>query len=460
MSAPVFAIIGHPNEGKSSVVATLVEDDGIRISDFPGETTECRVYRVPKASDHALELIDTPGFQHPRKLLAFFRGVSRMENPAALFLREHGSNSEFHHDIELLKPLAEGAGVLYVIDGSRPPSRVDLDEMEVLRLSGRPRMALLNSKQGDSPFLEEWRSECATRFSSTREFNAHRAGFGERLALVEALRAIDQDRETDLARVADALRADRDSRIDRCARILASLVEDGSACRVQRDFSDPSREAEEKQHAVADHKNTLARIEARSWESLREVFHHRRFKPDPGADSLLSEGLFADRTWQLLGLTRKQLTVTAAVAGGGAGLALDAVFTGLTFGVLGLTGALGGAAAVWFSGDSLASLKVSRLPLGSLRVVAGPSSNPQFPFILLDRAFLYLELLGARTHARRDSDTGSDWAKQGMSAGLSPEDRAVVARLAGKAAKHGSGLNEAREAFLEFARREVASRWV
>lgn len=35
---PVFAVIGHPNEGKSSVVATLVENDRIRISPVPGET--------------------------------------------------------------------------------------------------------------------------------------------------------------------------------------------------------------------------------------------------------------------------------------------------------------------------------------------------------------------------------------------------------------------------------------
>ena len=43
---PTFAVVGHPNEGKSSVVATLTEDDSVRISDFPGETTICADYSV------------------------------------------------------------------------------------------------------------------------------------------------------------------------------------------------------------------------------------------------------------------------------------------------------------------------------------------------------------------------------------------------------------------------------
>ena len=41
-----IAIIGHPNEGKSSVLSTLAEDDSVRISPYPGETTVCRSFPV------------------------------------------------------------------------------------------------------------------------------------------------------------------------------------------------------------------------------------------------------------------------------------------------------------------------------------------------------------------------------------------------------------------------------
>ena len=40
---PTFAVVGAVNHGKSSVVSTLAENDQVRISPFPGETTECPV---------------------------------------------------------------------------------------------------------------------------------------------------------------------------------------------------------------------------------------------------------------------------------------------------------------------------------------------------------------------------------------------------------------------------------
>jgi ribosome biogenesis GTPase A len=43
---PEFAVVGHPNEGKSSVLSTLAEDDSVRISPVPGETRECRRFPV------------------------------------------------------------------------------------------------------------------------------------------------------------------------------------------------------------------------------------------------------------------------------------------------------------------------------------------------------------------------------------------------------------------------------
>ena len=45
-SVPQFAVVGHPNEGKSSVVATLTENDQVRISEIPGETVAAHAYPV------------------------------------------------------------------------------------------------------------------------------------------------------------------------------------------------------------------------------------------------------------------------------------------------------------------------------------------------------------------------------------------------------------------------------
>ena len=45
-SVPTFAVVGRVNKGKSSVIASLIEDDGVKISPRPGTTTECVQYAV------------------------------------------------------------------------------------------------------------------------------------------------------------------------------------------------------------------------------------------------------------------------------------------------------------------------------------------------------------------------------------------------------------------------------
>ena len=73
---PTFAVVGHPNEGKSSVVATLTEDDSLRISDFPGETTVCSDYSVRVDDEILIRFLDTPGFQYPQQTLEWMGRVA------------------------------------------------------------------------------------------------------------------------------------------------------------------------------------------------------------------------------------------------------------------------------------------------------------------------------------------------------------------------------------------------
>jgi len=37
-SYPKFAVVGHPNKGKSSIVSTLSQDETVTISSIPGTT--------------------------------------------------------------------------------------------------------------------------------------------------------------------------------------------------------------------------------------------------------------------------------------------------------------------------------------------------------------------------------------------------------------------------------------
>ncbi|MFA6013140.1 MAG: GTPase, partial [Desulfobacteraceae bacterium] len=118
---PEFAVLGHPNEGKSSLVSTLSEDDTVRISPYPGETTECRVFPVIIDGREIVRFTDTPGFQVPQKTLAWFEHCSEHGiNKVKEFIEKNKNDPLFRDECELLKPLARNANIIFVVDGSRP----------------------------------------------------------------------------------------------------------------------------------------------------------------------------------------------------------------------------------------------------------------------------------------------------------------------------------------------------
>ena len=108
---PVFAIVGHPNEGKSSVVSTLSEDDSVTITPLPGTTTACRAYPVVIDGEEIIRFVDTPGFQSPKKTLSWFkqyRGPDHRLIPS--FISNHHDDPEYGDECKLLTPLSQGAG--------------------------------------------------------------------------------------------------------------------------------------------------------------------------------------------------------------------------------------------------------------------------------------------------------------------------------------------------------------
>jgi Fe2+ transport system protein B len=118
-SIPEFAIVGHPNEGKSSVVSTLAEDDSVRVTPTPGETIECQTFPVAIDGKELIRFIDTPGFQNPKATLQWMREYTGPNEEIAQAFREaHLGNTDFRDDCELLEPITKGAGIIYVVDGS------------------------------------------------------------------------------------------------------------------------------------------------------------------------------------------------------------------------------------------------------------------------------------------------------------------------------------------------------
>ncbi len=65
---PLFAVVGHPNKGKSSLVATLARDDSVKINVDPGTTQRSQRYPMSVDGQTLYTLVDTPGFQRPARI--------------------------------------------------------------------------------------------------------------------------------------------------------------------------------------------------------------------------------------------------------------------------------------------------------------------------------------------------------------------------------------------------------
>jgi GTPase Era involved in 16S rRNA processing len=406
MSVPRFAIVGHPNKGKSSIVATLAEDEEVAISPHPGTTTQARAYPMRLDGETLYELVDTPGFQRARETLAWLEAHDRGAGARAAVVREfvaaHTADARFKDECELLKPIVDGAGILYVVDGSRPYGRQYEAEMEVLRWTGRPRMALINLiSAGDH--VEEWRAALAQYFSIVRVFDAVRADFGKRIDLLRAFGAIDESWAAPLTRAADALHTDRERRRHAAAAEIGDLLVDSLSATVAVPLASP--EADEAALASGRGKlqERVRRRERDARRSVQETYRHDALAIEDSTAAYLVADVFSAQSFSVFGLSATELALTGAASGAVAGTVIDVALGGASLLLGAGIGAAIGAAGALVGAGRLAKVRVLGQPVGGYELRVGPITDPNFPWVLLSRALLHAKLTAERNHARRES---------------------------------------------------------
>ncbi len=429
---PEFAVLGHPNEGKSSVVSTLTEDDQIKVSPIPGETTISRNYTITIDGKDIIQFVDTPGFQVPRQTLAWFKAFEG--DPGKIvdrFIDVFKNDPFFADECELLGPVARGAGIIYVVDGARPVRDDDLAEMEILRLTGRPRMAIINSKTDEKDYTLDWKLEFRKHFNSIRVFNSNKANFTERIKILESLKSIDQEWENALSRVILAFKEDWQKRNRLVTALMIQTIEKSLSFSISEPVTssyDPEKLKEKLNKKYQAHIKTL---EKKLFKQIRAVFKHHLFEYHLPEYSILNHDLFSKQTWEILGLTKGQLAAAGAIIGGSMGAVIDTAFAGHTLGLFTAMGGILGAGSALFGGKKITQ-KQGGGWFGGDKFQLGPNKNLQFLYILIDRALIYYSHIINRAHGRRDfSDPpgGIDIEKKGYSTGFSASQRNVCAKF-------------------------------
>ncbi len=400
---PEFAIIGHPNEGKSSVVSTLAEDDSIAISPIPGETVVCQILPVIIDGQEIIRFIDTPGFQNPRETLEWMKNYSGPDELLLkTFIGTHRNNPDFRDECELLSPVERGAGIIFVVDGSRPVRQSDRIEMEILRMTGSPRMSIVNCKGSEPVHLHQWQNEFRKHFNSIRQFNAHKATWVERIELLESLKGVDQEWQPALTKVIEAFRQDWHHRNRLTAAMTVEMLEHILTFAMTGNIGENEPFNEVKLRLERQFRHKVEAMERLTHQKIKKLFRHNIFKCELPDNSLLHETLFSEKTWQFLGLSPKEFALAAGVAGGAAGVLADVVTVGISFGVFAAIGGIIGAGSALLGGRRIADLKFKGKRLGKDQIKVGPFSNIQLMYILLDRMLIFHGSIINWAHARRE----------------------------------------------------------
>ncbi|NOZ90140.1 MAG: GTPase/DUF3482 domain-containing protein [Epsilonproteobacteria bacterium] len=404
---PKFAVVGHPNKGKSSIVSALSHDSSVQIGDTPGTTQVKRSFPLKVDNKIVYELFDTPGFQRARQILAWLNehkpsSADKRVDVVKAFIAEHRENPRFRDEIELLEPIVEGAGIIYVVDASKPYGPEYEIEMEILRWCGQPSMAILNLI-GDEDYREEWKRALGQYFRLVRTFNPMRAKFNDHIELLEAMAHLNEEWTKSIKVAIDVLKKLHRQKIEQTIDVVVDYIIKSLSFVYKQKIKNKDATTEEKERAKERYKAQLIKNEKQLEREIESIWQHLGVKKEKEDLALDNIGLFSKQSASIFGLSQKELIVTGASAGAIGGLGIDLALGGGTMFLASLIGGAVGGVGAMMGFDNLYEMRVMGQKFGKKELSIGPMKNINFPYILLGRSLYYAYMISNRSHAKRDT---------------------------------------------------------
>ena len=404
---PKFAVVGHPNKGKSSIVSSLALDDSIQIGDTPGTTQVKRGFPLKVDGHVVYELFDTPGFQRARRVLAWLQAqdsVSADKRPDVVraFVVAHKSDERFRDEIELLEPILDGAGVIYVVDASKPYGPEYEVEMEILRWCGQPSMAILNLI-GEEDYREQWKSALGQYFRLVRTFNPVEATFRDHMDLLESMAQLKEE-WTQSIKIAmqildDLYQKKVEHSVDKIVEMMVSTL----SFVYSKTIKGESATSKEEESAMLAYQKRLIESEKSLEKKIENIWNHRSVEKGENILLLDEIGLFSKESASIFGLSQNELIITGASAGAITGAGVDLLFVGHTLFLGALVGGVVGGVGAKLGFNNLYNVKILGQKVGKRELIIGPMKNLNFPYILLGRALYHASIIAKRSHALRQS---------------------------------------------------------
>ncbi|MBR4598009.1 MAG: 50S ribosome-binding GTPase [Opitutales bacterium] len=261
-----IVIVGRPNDGKSSIFANFLGDDAVAVSPIPGETKRQSLREI-NLGGAVVEVVDTPGLQHPETVFFKFKEYAESgRNPASAFAEEF-ADPRYAHDVEIMKALAGADICMIVVNADNFFAHTQKCLLDTFSMLGSKTVILGLINRSDADFIGEWRGEFASRGIESFEFDAFKTKFKdcamlfERICSSSALRA-----RSDLGGVLHSLKENRESlwksNISAAAGEILNSLKDLMEMRVEARMSAFSLLPEERERLFGDFSKRVSRFAA------------------------------------------------------------------------------------------------------------------------------------------------------------------------------------------------------
>ncbi len=395
---PKFAVVGHPNKGKSTIVANLAMDDSIAISPLPGTTIKAASYPLKIDGKIIYELIDTPGFQRPRAIYAW---LSQKDVPIHLrferlkeFIETFKDDERFREDIEILRPIVQGAGIIYVVDASKPYSLEFELDMKILSYAGAPSMAILNFIEQED-YSNEWKSVLTHYFKIIKRFNPMKSSLKEYKTLLEALSHLNDEWFTPMQEAKKAIDMLYKQKIAQSALFIAQFLKECAT------FSIKSTN-KTKEQLLEEFKRKITAKEKKLFENIIKIWEHHNILIDL-KEIDFSFDIFSQESKEIFGLSQKEALIIGAGVGATIGGGIDLAFLGHTLLAGAGIGAVLGGIGAYLGFEKALEVKVLGVELGKEILQIGPIKEKNFLFILLNRVLFFTKTVATLSFAKRET---------------------------------------------------------
>lgn len=403
-----IAVIGDPNQGKSSFVSTLAYDDGIAVSSKSGETTVSSCHPLKINGEIVYELYDTPGFNNDEEVLNYIEeNEKRFTNNYDLinsFIEKNKNDSDFSKDIEILKVLIKNPIIIYVANSSQTYNSNFDSSLEIIKKFKLFTFLIFNQKtENDS--RDSWIDATNQYFIASFEFNVLNSNFNNKINLLKMLESKIENKniKQQLNTSIKILNVDFKRRLEFSFSELSDVFY--KIINYTNEYSEIGFLKFDQEKKEKEFINKIKHIENSFYSSVEKEWGFNKL--NKLIEDLKSIKIDSENFTKILGVSKKSLlkigVITGASAGGYIGLGMDVSLLGASAGI----GTLLGTAAGAISGalgilvfSSLADKKTKGW--GREKVTRLGPIKSVYKFPILAKMYFFIELISDRSHANRE----------------------------------------------------------